>query len=330
MYSRCLFCHDDLGSNELIESFPVGRRLAFDAAKGRLWVVCRRCQRWNLTPLEERWEAIEECERRFGATRLRISTDNIGMTRLREGLELIRVGEPLRPELAAWRYTDRFRTRRRNALVASAATGAAALAVAGGGLALGIGAGIGGSFWQLQGFVSRYRDNRRIICRMARQNDVVLVRGEDIESVVLHPAGDNAPVALTVYGASGVVRAEGAQAIRVAAKVLSRLNHRGGTPSDVAGAVEWLDKWGDPLRHAAPGAWTQPLRLAQLYTVQRLALEIAANEEEERVAMLGELADLEAAWRDAEEIAAIADDLLLPTYVTEYLSRTRGHAEHGA
>lgn len=60
MYSTCLFCSEDLGSNEAIEHFPVGRRLAFDAAKGRLWVVCRKCERWNLTPLEERWEAIED------------------------------------------------------------------------------------------------------------------------------------------------------------------------------------------------------------------------------------------------------------------------------
>ena len=56
MYSTCLFCNGSLGANEAIEPFPVGERLAFDAAKGRLWVICRRCERWNLSPLEERWE----------------------------------------------------------------------------------------------------------------------------------------------------------------------------------------------------------------------------------------------------------------------------------
>ena len=59
VYSTCLFCHSPLGENEVVERFPIGRRLAFDAAKGRLWVICRKCARWNLTPLEERWEAIE-------------------------------------------------------------------------------------------------------------------------------------------------------------------------------------------------------------------------------------------------------------------------------
>ncbi|HEV7838611.1 MAG TPA: hypothetical protein VGO75_11135, partial [Gemmatimonadaceae bacterium] len=75
MYSTCLFCHDKLGANEAVEHFPIGRRLAFDAAKGRLWVVCRKCERWNLTPIEERWDAIEECERAFRATKTRVSTD---------------------------------------------------------------------------------------------------------------------------------------------------------------------------------------------------------------------------------------------------------------
>jgi hypothetical protein len=113
MYTTCLFCNGELGRNECIEHFPVGRRLAFDAARGRLWVVCRRCERWNLTPLEERWEAIEECEREFAGTRLRVSTDQIGLARLKEGLELVRIGEPQRPEMAAWRYGDQFGRRRR-------------------------------------------------------------------------------------------------------------------------------------------------------------------------------------------------------------------------
>ena len=112
MYSTCLFCHAALGQNEVIEHFPVGRRLAFDGAKGRLWAVCARCGRWNLTPLEERWEAIEDCERLFRATKLRVSTDNVGLARLREGLDLVRIGAPLRPEFAAWRYAGEFARRR--------------------------------------------------------------------------------------------------------------------------------------------------------------------------------------------------------------------------
>ncbi|HEU4878252.1 MAG TPA: hypothetical protein VFT21_02315, partial [Gemmatimonadaceae bacterium] len=113
MYSTCIFCHSSLGKNEAIEQFPIGRKLAFDEAKGRLWAVCAKCGRWNLTPIEERWEAIEECEKQFRGTILRSSTDQIGLARIREGTDLIRIGEPLRPEFAAWRYAHHFRRRMR-------------------------------------------------------------------------------------------------------------------------------------------------------------------------------------------------------------------------
>ena len=137
MYSTCLFCHATLGANEAVEHFPVGRRLAFDAAKGRLWVVCRKCERWNLTPVEERWEAIEECERSFRDTKLRVSTDQIGMSRLGEGLELVRIGKPLRPEFAAWRYGDQFGRRQRRTQLNYSAGYAAMLGMQFGGPVIG-------------------------------------------------------------------------------------------------------------------------------------------------------------------------------------------------
>ena len=48
-----------------------------------------------------------------------VDTDNIGIARLREGLELVRIGPALRPEFAAWRYGDQF-GRRRMRMVAMA------------------------------------------------------------------------------------------------------------------------------------------------------------------------------------------------------------------
>ncbi len=113
MYATCLFCNGALGTNEALEHFPVGRRVAFDAAKGRLWVVCRLCERWNLSPLETRWEAIEEAERVYRDTPTRMSTGNIGMARLSEGTDLVRIGTPMLPEFAAWRYGNQFGSRHR-------------------------------------------------------------------------------------------------------------------------------------------------------------------------------------------------------------------------
>jgi len=118
-----MFCQRSLGANEVVETFPVGRRLAFDAAKGRLWVVCRKCERWNLTPLEERWEAVEACEKLFRETRPPMSSENIGLARHPEGLELVRIGKPLWPEFAAWRYGDQFGRRRRHSIVRWTAAG---------------------------------------------------------------------------------------------------------------------------------------------------------------------------------------------------------------
>ena len=53
----------------------------------------------------------------------------------------------------------------------------------------------------------------------------------------------------------------------------------------------------------------------------RLALEMALHEEDERRALEGELWRLEQAWREAEEIAGIADDLLLPERTTGFPDR---------
>jgi hypothetical protein len=131
MYSTCVSCHASLGANQAVEAFPVGRRLAFDPERGRLWVACARCARWNLSPLETRWEAVEECERRWRETPLRVATDRIGLARLGEGTELVRVGRAPRSELAAWRYGDRFAGRHRRAVAGSlGVVGAAGVLVA--------------------------------------------------------------------------------------------------------------------------------------------------------------------------------------------------------
>jgi hypothetical protein len=50
---------------------------------------------------------------------------------------------------------------------------------------------------------------------------------------------------------------------------------------------------------------------------------MAAHEERERDALTEELAALERAWQDAEAIAAIADDLLVPAGVRDRLARLR-------
>ena len=54
-----------------------------------------------------------------------------------------------------------------------------------------------------------------------------------------------------------------------------------------------------------------------LSPTERLALEMSLHEETERRALEGELTALEAAWRDADEIAQICDEDLTPPKLYE-------------
>jgi hypothetical protein len=55
----------------------------------------------------------------------------------------------------------------------------------------------------------------------------------------------------------------------------------------------------------------------------RLAIEMAANEENERCLLEGDMWLIEMAWREAEEIAAIADDLAVPAEIERKLAELR-------
>jgi hypothetical protein len=63
------------------------------------------------------------------------------------------------------------------------------------------------------------------------------------------------------------------------------------------------------------------IRVDRLPRAVQLAVEMALHEEQERRFAEGELAGLAAAWRAAEEIASIADELLTPPEVEVALRR---------
>jgi len=94
MWTHCIVCSSHLGENQAVEAFTTGNRLDFDPVKGRLWVVCPRCERWNLVPLDQRWEAVEALEKAYRDTPTRYSTSEIGLARLGGGLEIVRIGRP--------------------------------------------------------------------------------------------------------------------------------------------------------------------------------------------------------------------------------------------
>jgi hypothetical protein len=349
MYSKCLFCNGELGRNEALYDFPVGRRLAFDAGKGRLWVVCRLCERWNLTPVEERWEALEDAERIFGGAKQRVSTENIGLTRLADGTELVRIGRPLRPEYAAWRYGDQFgRRRRRQMLMVGAGLGGLGALVTGG-AAAGVSIAVFGGVIvnALRGIL--HGNPEKVVARIRTDaTGPVAVRRRHLAETRLSP-GDDGPLAIHLRFKGGDTRLEGREALRIAGSLMPHVNRFGGDRDTVRSAVHTLDGAGgsegylDRLRKDVASATAVPLKknsskrkpkeswsggyasgLYGLSIPDRLALEMALHEEAELRALRGELSELERAWRDAEEIAEIADGLLGPSSVQKALDRLRG------
>jgi hypothetical protein len=372
MYATCTFCYANLGENRVLETFAVARRVAYDPAKGCLWAVCPVCARWNLAPIEERWEAVHECEQRFRATTLRYSSGNIGLAWLKGDLDLIRIGPALRPEVAAWRY-GRMLTRRRP--MASRALGhAASLVVAGvrrlaaashdrglsarGALAdllLGVYGGRVADVVQLPRGATDGADIPIAVVRLRHLVRASLVRPEPGQ-----------PWSLAIPHDQGVLTLEGEAGLRAVARMLAIINgtERGaGFGHDLlSAAVAKVDEsaqpdsyfnrvltialrssWGRDPAEGGPATDVEALEIASTQTerlawrltgrtfwgrggigsepatalldvplVDRVALEMAAHEESERRALEGELEELAEAWREADEIATIADALLGP------------------
>jgi hypothetical protein len=330
VYRHCLFCNEDLGENEVIEALPIGRRLAYDEARGRLWVVCRKCERWNLTPFDARWEAIETCERAFRETRLRASTENIGLARVSEGLELVRIGTPLRPEMAAWRYGDQFgRRRKRHALVAGGAVSVVVGLQAGLG-ALGMGIGAFAGMWG--GMYTSVMDRmNRVKIPTADGRLVYLVPSKAQKARVEFT--ESKRLLMTVRVDKRIERWYDDDARAIAGQILPRANIAGAKKKDVQHAVELIasaEPSDDPLMRLLGRRrmeTSQALKIKSLTTPQRLALEMALHEEQERRALDGELKALEERWRAAEEIAAIADSLTLPDSVEEQFKNLKRRSE---
>jgi hypothetical protein len=347
MYSTCLFCNRDLGSNESLETFPVGRRLAFDATKGRLWVVCKHCERWNLSPLEERWEAIESAEALYRDTRRRVATDEIGLAKLRDGTELVRIGRPLRPEFAAWRYGDQFgRRRTRQMLIAGGGVAALGVLIAGGAMA---GVGVGGFGWLIaRGATTAIQGSPETVVAKVRTEDgrLLHVRRRHLGETMLATDRDGS-LMIDLRFKNGHQMFIGREAERIAAIVVPKVNRFGGSKAAVADAVREIEAEGGPQAFVSrvsrnSHAMTRPMvpgprgrrwggaqtsfskfGLFGLPESQRLALEMALHEESERRALDGELGDLERAWREAEEIAGISDNLFVPAAVQGSMEQLR-------
>jgi hypothetical protein len=133
----------------------------------------------------------------------------------------------------------------------------------------------------------------------------------------------------------------GDEAIRAARHLLPRINRAGGSTNEVTDAVRALEQSDStqklfalmatryrttrPKRGPSRFRWSTRTKLdggaiiKEMPASIRLALEMSLHEEDERRALEGELYLLEDRWREAEEVAAISDDMFLPTGLVDKL-----------
>lgn len=313
---RCIFCHGTLPSNESVEHFPVGRRVAFDPGRGRLWAVCPSCKRWNLAPFEERWEALEELEKATrDKGRVLASTENVSLIQA-PGIQLVRVGNARLAEEAWWRYGSQMMRRRTRARIMKGVEWAAMIgaSLATGGMFYMLGGdGLNSLLrWHKFGSTAWRGETRCIRCgapltelSFKKARKLHLTRDNDLD-----PALHLRCRSCQLRGQVGEYQLEGVVAQHVLRRVVTYHQFQGASEKQVRSATDYIDRLGAPdavTRELSKTGLRLDAILAKDRRSQALALEIALNEENERRLLEMELAELEARWRQEEEIAAIVD-----------------------
>jgi len=275
-----------------------------------LWVVCPRCSRWNLTPFDDRLERIEAVSRAASQGRIAASTQQVALIRW-ERYDLVRVGKPPRVELATWRYGERLRNRQRERMkvvvpltVAAIGLGIAANVAAGG--------GFGVVVWNVHRLADRFYvwlvGGRKVqlleppIC--AHCGTLMQLRARHVQYARIVPDRHEE---MAVVLSCPKCRHEGTQltgtdAIQVLRQGLTYMNlDKGGRrrAEDAAREVDQVGGADQLVRDIA----RRELTLRSLRAERGLALEMAVDER-------AEVEELERQWKEAEEIADIADGTL--------------------
>jgi hypothetical protein len=320
VYTTCAFCSGALGGDGGASSLGVGKRFAFDEWKSRAWVICQRCGRWNLTPLDTRLDAIGALERMAAQGRVAATTDQVALVRA-GAYDVVRVGKPPRIEMAGWRYGERLKARERERLkiiipVTAVAIGATvALNVAAGG-------SVGGFLWQVPNISNQLYvwsvGNRKVgieppVC--GHCGSIMVLRAKHVQQARLthnlhhdlalllrcpkceHPGalleGTDAELALR-HGLTYVNLRKGRRIKRKAEEAASYVERRGGPEQLLADSAR------------------REIAVSTLRGAEGLAMEMAVDEQ-------AEVRDLEREWRRAEEIAEIADNLIVPPAIEQEL-----------
>ena len=324
MYQTCAFCSGALGGDGGPSGLGVGRRFAFDGWKSRAWVICQRCARWNLTTVHDRLDTVAALERMAAGGRVAATTDQVALVRA-GAYDVVRVGKPPRIEMAGWRYGERLKARERERLKVVVPV---TLAVVGVTIATNVAFG-GGSLYFF-GQVPRLGDalytglvgNRKVnieppVCghcgavmvlrarhvqdarlsRTVHQDLALLLRCPRCHDIGALLEGSDAERALR-HGLTYVNLKKGKKVKRKAEEAASTVERAGGPQELIARATR------------------NEIAVSSLKGAQGLALEMAVDEQ-------AEVRELESEWRRAEEIAEIADNLLVPPTIEQELKQLK-------
>ena len=324
MFTSCAFCSGALGGDGGPSGLGVGRRFSYDGWKSRAWVICQRCNRWNLTPFDERLDTIAALDRMAASGRVAATSDQVALIRAGP-YDVVRVGKPPRVEMATWRYGERIKAREREKAKVVVPI---AIAVVGVSIAINVAAGgsMGAFMGQIPGISNAvYRGivgNRKIaieqpIC--ARCGRVMVLRSRHVKDARLQRT-TQAGLALLVICPScegeGALL-EGADAETALRSGLTYVNLRQSwkLKKKAAEAAQQVDAYGGPEAFLVRQAQRE-VKVGTYKGAEALALEMAVDEQ-------AELRELERQWHEAEEVAEIADNLLVDPAIEDALRRLK-------
>jgi hypothetical protein len=275
-----------------------------------------------------------------------VQNENVGVAKLPDGTRLVRVGGALPGEIAAWRYGEGLVARRRRFLAGVGGFSAMGLAYLGAKVAAAGVAGLVGAAFvvgthYLLGKGALMGEHGLPIHRFRPGSlpyaDDFTLTSEHMAGTRLVPAEEGGfdlrvPHERTTLGKDEDGRARwvrfsgyllcGQDARNALGRTMATVNFAGGSRRAVAAALGRLDE----SRDAASFLRRQAEREVRVEgdggsraerRVHRLALEMALHDEQERRAMEGELTLLEAAWKEAEALASIADGLAATARASE-------------
>lgn len=329
MIRRCYACRRQFRPSDAVEQLRCGSSVAYDPARGRLWIICDHCSRWNLAPIESRWEAVDALERAVrGSARLRTRTTNVALFHT-PSLDIVRVGEPDTHEECWWRYGRQFRRRRlRYAMAAGVGATTVIAGVAGVGILT-----LSLLDLVLAGWVRGRRDPALVVAeiagsgartaaaldrrarfgRLAWRGELACARCGAITRELAFRDRSRLEIRADWMLRlrcpdcdSGRVAFDAVESRRVLRRALAYHNFAGGTRRQIGHAARAIDSGDELLRDG------RYVGFGDGVGYELLALEMIVTRLDEAEQLRLEISEIEARWRAEEEIAVIADGELTP------------------